>query len=141
MKDAFIGVDKKGRARFRWKVGQSLFRVLTDEENGKVEFDTYEIRTIRGGYAYAILRAPYTWGKISKKHGDFGWLPRIPKWCREKWAVDDEPRGLFTTKLAAIRDEIRTQDPRNFDSREIYEKAMKNLRAAETRNRPKRKKP
>jgi hypothetical protein len=122
----------------KWKVGQIFYYVSTDEETGKVEFDEYHVRTIRGGFVHAILKAPYTWGKISKKHGDFGWLPRIPKWTREKWPVDGAPRNMFMTKLAALRDEIKTQDPRNFDDPAIYEKAMKTLRSMETRAKPKK---
>lgn len=138
MKDGFVGVDAIGRAKFKWKVGQILYWIMADEENGKISFEEYQIRTIRGGYVYAILKAEWTWGKVSKKHGDFGWLPRIPAWCRKKWKVDGEPHDLFKTKLAAIRDEIKTQDPRNFDDPAIYEKAMKTLRSMETRAKPKK---
>ena len=141
MKDGFLGVDGKGRAKFQWKVGQSLWMLMVDEATGKPEMEEWIIRTIRGGKVTAIWKLSCTWGKRSTKHGDFGWLPRIPSWTRQTWPVDRKPYNLFTTKLAAIREEIKTQDIRNFDTPEAFNKAIKSLRAMETKNRPKKKAP
>lgn len=49
-----------------------------------------------------------TWGKRSKKHGDFGWLKNIPASCRwSSFAGDDDTIGR-PTKLAAIKEELKT---------------------------------
>lgn len=142
MKDGFKGVDGKGRAQFSWKVGQSLWMLLVDEETGQPKMEEYIIRTIRGGKVTAIWKLQCTWGKRSTKHGDFGWLKRIPAWTRGTWKVDGKlPMNLFTTKLQAIRSEIKNLDVRNFDTVAAYEKAHKSLKAMETKNRPKKKAP
>lgn len=44
-----------------------------------------------------------TWGKLSSKTGDYGWLKSIPKWCTEQFKVgSDLPRGYYTTPRAAV---------------------------------------
>lgn len=138
MKDGFKGVDTSGRPMFKWKVGQSLFMIFCDETTGKVEIAEWIVRTIRGGKVSAIWKFESTWGKRSKKNGDFGWLPNIPAWARETWRVDSEPNNLKTTKLSAIRKEMRSIDRRWFESDEAFEKAKKNLKSLETRNKTKK---
>ena len=127
----------------KWKVGKPLFMVTTDDTTGKVEIGEYVIRTIRGGKVSAIYKLDgITWGKRSTKAGDYGWLKTIPKWCRETWSEVGEGRTyLFTTKLAAIRAEMKSLDIDHFESEEAYNKAMKTLKGLETRNKAKKGKP
>lgn len=90
----------------RYKVGQTLYEATINEPDGSFEWNEHVVRTIRGGRVYAILKTSFTWGKRSKKHGDFGWLDPLPKWCRTSWREGDNPpewRGMATTKLAALR--------------------------------------
>lgn len=48
-----------------------------------------------------------TWGKRSKKNGDFGWLKSIPDFCRKQFAVGRcLPHGVYTTERAAILHQI-----------------------------------
>jgi hypothetical protein len=116
------------------KVGQILYACYSDGDTGKVSFEEYIVRTIRKGKVYAIMKAPFTWGKRSTKHGDVGWLDPVPAWCRQR--VDGNMCGfLFTTKLQAIRDEIKGHHPEDFVSPEIAEKALKTLKSLETKNR------
>ncbi len=45
-----------------------------------------------------------TWGKRSRKNGDFGWLPSIPSWCLKQFREGGElPFGIYTTRLAALK--------------------------------------
>ncbi len=84
------------------KVGDTYFRALVDE--GKVIIDEYVLRTMRGGYGYLIDKSPITWGKRSKKHGDFGWLDPIPTWLRTRFKIENGvPSGFGKSKSAAIR--------------------------------------
>lgn len=76
----------------------------------KVEFCEYVLRTIRTrngwrwGYWWARI-ANDTWGKQSKKNGDYGWLPNAWIGWRTKYAIDDG-RPYAATKLGAVRNEI-----------------------------------
>lgn len=88
------------------KVGDEYFQCSVDEQ-GKVEFAIHRVRTIRAGKIFATEVNIATWGKVSKKHGDFGWLPNIWPWFRNSWPIGgNPPRYLKTTKLAAIRAEL-----------------------------------
>lgn len=105
---------------------------------------TYRVRSIQnrrpkfGGrpglitvrYVYAILVADYTWGKRSTKAGDYGWLPRIPEWCRHKWRAGEEPSGMFATKKAAIKHELERYKRctwEDFDTPGMHEKILTKL--------------
>lgn len=122
----------------RWKVGQSLWMVMIDDDS-KITMEEYVIRTIRGGKVHAIWKLQCTWGKRSTKSGDFGWLSPIPAWTRNSWKIDGEPWNLHTTKLQAIRSELKGLDIDDFQSEALFEKAKKTLTAMETRNKGKRK--
>jgi hypothetical protein len=87
----------------KYKEGQTLYSVCI-EDDGKCSMDIYKVRTIRGGIVHAILFDTFTWGKKSKKHGDFGWLDPIPNWCRERCKEGEKFRHLYTTKLSAWKD-------------------------------------
>ena len=87
------------------KVGTEYFRAWYDDEAGKVVIDVETLRTIRGRFGYLIEKVPgVTWGKLSKKHGDFGWLPNIPDYARTRFLISDGvPDGYGLTKSAAVR--------------------------------------
>lgn len=140
MTDAFKGVDSKGRALFRYKIGQDLYTIFCDDD-GKVEIWTYRIRSIRKGKVAATLVADFTWGKRSSKAGDYGWLPNTPAWTRRTFSENRPVTDLWTTKLQAIRAELKTLDVDHFDSQEAYDRAKRSLKSMETKNRPKKKAP
>lgn len=94
-------------AAFKHVPGEFYYRASYDEQTGKVDIDEYGLRSIRTRVAYFTLKASFTWGKRSTKHGDFGWLPNIPAWCRHAEAVAGESiRGYAKTKAAALRHAI-----------------------------------
>jgi hypothetical protein len=52
-----------------------------------------------------------TWGKLSKKHFDFGFLKSIPKRYKQQFAVGSNlPNGFYTTKLAALKYELKSNE-------------------------------
>jgi hypothetical protein len=109
-----------------YRKGQTLF-TIGFEPDGKPTTETWIIRTIRGGKITAIWKLSHTWGKRSKKQGDFGWLDPIPAWCRNTWREDRPIPSwfmLFTTKRQAIRHFIKTHDPEDFDTPEQAERAL-----------------
>lgn len=122
-----------------YKVGQ-VFYSASAYDDGSCAIDEWHIRTIRGGYVHSIMKNDITWGKRSKKNGDFGWLKSIPVWTRQKWRVDGAPVArIKSTKLAAIRHEIKNIDADDFNTPEEFEKAKRSLKAMETRAKTKRK--
>ncbi|QNH71479.1 hypothetical protein PP938_gp031 [Rhizobium phage AF3] len=128
------------------KLGKIFYEIIADETTGKIEFWEWHIVTVRGKWAYAVVKLDCTYGKRSKKAGDFGWLRPVPPWTRKKlsrFQTDDwfniapSRYGMFPTKLTALKEEIKHQDPRNFDEPEAYEKAMKTMKSMLTRERNK----
>lgn len=90
------------------RVGDTCYLAIMSGR--KIEFWEYVLRTIRKRnglrYGYWWNKLPgQTWGKLSKKHRDYGWLPDAwPGW-REKYPTD-RGRPFATTKLGALRREI-----------------------------------
>jgi len=94
------------------KVGDTCWSVHVSDE-GKVEFWEYSLRTIRRrphgtqqiGYWFAKLPG-VTWGKLSTKQGDYGWLDKngITDFRVSKPIKDGRPFG--TTKAGTLRSEI-----------------------------------
>lgn len=90
------------------KVGDVCYTIYMT--GTKIEFWEYHLRTIRtrhgwrGGYWWRKVNGD-TWGKRSKAHGDFGWLPNGWVGWRVKHNTDDG-RPYATTKLGALKDEI-----------------------------------
>lgn len=112
------------------KVGQTLYNIGVAED-GSPTTETWIIRTIRGGKVTAIWKLSHTWGKRTKKHGDFGWLDPIPAWCRRTWREDGPiPRwyGLFTTKRQAVMHEIKNFHEDDFDTPEQAERFITKLK-------------
>lgn len=126
------------------KIGAEYFSLTVDEDNATHDWSIYRVRTIQNRrpkfgsrpgiitvrYVYAILVADWTWGKRSTKSGDYGWLPRIPQWCRHKWRADEEPRNMFKTKKAAIKHELdgyRDASPEDFDNPDMLPKIIAKL--------------
>lgn len=131
-----------------WKIGQDLLKVDVTEPEGKIEWETHRIRTIRGKWVYAILIAPWTWGKLSPKHGHFGFKDPIPEWCRTKWLMADAPpvwKGLATTRIKALELCIASQKAHGDDdyyegitNAEIIKKLESMLKSERTKGRKKR---
>lgn len=112
------------------KVGAVLYCVLawvTDKGKAEVELEEWVVRSIkrrRGSQTkfgckpllagsdfsqtqYVNLthkEKGVTWGKLSRKHFDWGWLKSIPSTHRRQFSVGESlPAGIYTTKLAAYQ--------------------------------------
>ena len=116
----------------RIKVGAVLYRAFSLVDDGKVEtgFEEWVVRNIRArrnsktirGISLAArdievakvvnlaMKTHGTWGKLSTKTGDFGWLPNIWRGFRRQFQVGtDLPIGIYTTKRAALAFELASQ--------------------------------
>ena len=96
------------------RVGQVLQELYVNEPDGKTEWHEWHVRTIRGKRIYATVKIlNISWGKLSKKHGDYGWLDPTPSYCRVWWSTSDLGptwHGLATTRQGAIRAAIKSMD-------------------------------
>lgn len=91
----------------KYKVGQELYWVFFDDEDGKCELVIYKVRTIRGGVVYAVeFIKGTTWVKKSRKHFDWGWADNIPGRCRSRCGQGDKFTLLHTTKRQAYHEEM-----------------------------------
>lgn len=118
------------------KVGDAYFSAWVND--GRVEIDERVLRTIRGEHAFFVKKIDgLTWGKRSKKTGDYGWLDPLPVWARDKVrVVDGAPRGYGKSKSAAIRLELadrRKARARHKADAEIVEEIDGEIRALERR--------
>lgn len=117
------------------KVGAVLYSASAGTDDGKTytEISEWIVRSIRAKrgtksrngviapfaeharkYVNLIAKVEFvTWGKVSGKTGDRGWLKSIPTYCRRQFAVgDDLPTGIYTTIRAAVLYEIAVAEGR-----------------------------
>lgn len=112
------------------KVGAVLYSVLSwvgNDGKAKVELQEWIVRSIKrrrgsqtkNGVKTFLANSEFSrlqyvnlthkekgvsWGKLSRKHFDFGWFKSIPLSHRIKFPVGDNlPHGIYTTKLAAYQ--------------------------------------
>ena len=86
---------------------------ISDDDKAKVEVTEWIVRSIQkrrnstSAQRYVNLAQKLdgiTWGKRSRKNGDFGWLPSIPSWCLQQFREGGElPFGFYPTRLAALK--------------------------------------
>ena len=115
------------------KVGAVLYGAMGYEWEGRIILDVNEwvVRSIqkkRGSqtrYGRALSQAfrnddvyvnitekvkDITWGKRSKKNGDYGWLSSISQQHRQNFKVGERlPYGIYTTKLAALKHALKSE--------------------------------
>lgn len=110
----------------KYKIGQILYRSDADWDTGVCELDKFMIRTIRGGFVYAIAKINgITWGKISTKSGDIGWLNPIDPVFRYRVPFGGKFNLLHTTKLKAWKSLLEeSKKSKYFYSEEIKKKAI-----------------
>lgn len=106
------------------EVGAILYQATAYVDDGKVrvDIDEWHVRSIkRKPQKGFLLHKPadipktvylieklkgITWGRLSKKNGDYGWLNSIPAYCRREFEVGSSlPYGIYTTKLSALKHE------------------------------------
>lgn len=120
----------------KYKIGQELYTYYVgteDETSGKLSLHTHIVRTIRGGKVYAILKESYTWGKRSKKHGDYGWLDPLPAWCRTWVRVGCKFSWLFTTKRQALLDLRQEISENEYFTKDHKKRVLSNIKRQLTR--------
>lgn len=85
-----------------------------------------------------------TWGKVSKKHGDFGWQKNIPHYYRRQWVQgrDDYERyhNMYSTPLAAWLSALKKSKKMEFETPEAKSKALSSIKSQITRQRNRKKK-
>lgn len=87
-----------------YTVGKFYWYAWFDDESCKTYFVEYCLRSIRGNFLYFTEKSRATWGKRSKKHGDFGWLDPVPAWARNKvYAKSERLKRYRPTKKQALR--------------------------------------
>lgn len=101
--------SKRSTARtMALKVGDSCYCVRW--EGSRIAYWEYVLRTIRTRhgvtYGYWWCKLPgVTWGKVSKKHGDYGWLSGAWPGFRERHPIV-KGRPYAASTLGALRDEL-----------------------------------
>jgi len=112
-------------------VGSCVYRAFAHCNDGAAatgfeEWVVYTIRARRGDNSRSgipvlrdtkkpkvvnlIQKNSSTWGRKTKKTGDFGWLPPFYTCYRRQFRVgEDLPSGMYTTKRAALAYELATQ--------------------------------
>lgn len=97
--------------------GDTCYHVVWD--GPKIEYWEYVLRTIQTRKAEFSWATPITWGywwnklpgqtwgKLSNKHFDYGWLPNAWHGWRERHPINGG-RPYAATKLGAIKSEIAT---------------------------------
>jgi len=119
----------------KYKINQLFYSPDYDEETGKCELDTYKVRTIRGGFVYAIaVYNGVTWGKRSKKHGDIGWLNPINPLFRRRTSINSTFFRLHTTRRKAWSSLLQeAKKDKYIVSEEIRKKIIKTIKSNITR--------
>ena len=110
----------------KYKIKQILYRATSNDSTGKCEMDLYVVRTIRGGYVYAVAKiSGITWGKLSSKNGDFGFLNSIDPIFRYRILVGNKFMSLHTTKMQAWKSLLsESLKWRYFDSYSVKKKVI-----------------
>lgn len=127
------------------EVGDVYWAIGADDDTGKIEWEEYIVRTIRKDKIYATQKNQWTWGKRSKKNGDFGWLDPVHSAWRAMWRVGDKklPRHLATTRLQALRLALKCQqdwgDPSDYVDPTMHDRILKTFGSMITRERNKKK--
>lgn len=90
------------------KVGDKLYECwLNIEVEGKstIEYFEWVLVTVNKNGFYFRRKNYFTWGKLSKKNNDFGWLPNQDPFYRKhlKNAEDHKLEGLHKTKKSAYK--------------------------------------
>lgn len=82
---------------------------------------------------FAVMKDTFTWGKVSKKHGDSGWLEPIPGWLRQSTAVGVPFLHVHTTRRRAVNSELARFTSGHAKDSEIAPQAIQKLQAYRAR--------
>ena len=88
----------------RYKKGEMLVRCIIDDETGRPVYDTYRVRSIRGGKVCAIQVNKFTWVKLAwGKDQTRGWAKTIDSLYRHTCREGERFDCLHRSKDAALR--------------------------------------
>jgi hypothetical protein len=88
----------------KYRIGETLFRCVIDDETGRPSYDTYRVRSIRGDKVHAVQVNEWTWIKLAwGKDQTYGWADRIDPLYRQSCREGERFDCLHRTKGAALR--------------------------------------
>ena len=88
----------------KYRVGETLFRCVIDDETGRPAYDAYRVRSVRGGKVHAIQVNEWTWIKLAWGRDQArGWAKRIEPLYRQSCREGERFDNLHRTKGAALR--------------------------------------
>ena len=136
-------IDKTEATKKR--VGAIRYEAFYDDEDNTITFFEYVFRSFRRDTGYMVERCPVTWGKLSKKIGDYGFRQNIPHYCRKSFPLcaglpySATKLGAVKQCLAVERKNYKTTHAKDYEyhrrDKEDYDKAVKKLNAAIKRER------
>ena len=97
----------------KYRVGEMLVRCIIDDETGRPVYDTYRVRSIRGGKVHAIQVNEWTWIKLKwGKDQSRGWATTIDSVYRVSCREGERFDCLHRSKDAALRQAKKWQQDR-----------------------------
>jgi len=74
-------------------------------EHSAIEMEEWHVTKVDKNGIYLKQKTRISWGKLSKKHGDFGFLPNIPDYYKKLVPPNETmiSQGLYKTKIGAYR--------------------------------------
>jgi len=97
----------------KYRKRETLVRCIIDDETGRPSYDTYRVRTIRGGKVHAVQINEWTWIKLKwGKDQARGWAQTIDPVYRDACREGERFDCLHRTKGAALRQAKKWQQAR-----------------------------
>ena len=88
----------------KYRIGETLFRCVIDDETGRSTYDAYRVRSVRGGKVHAIQVNEWTWIKLAWGRDQArGWAKRVDPLYRRSCREGERFDTLHRTKGAALR--------------------------------------
>lgn len=88
----------------KYRVGETLVRCMIDCDTARPSYDTYRVRSIRGGKVHAVHVNEWTWVKLAwGKDQSHGWATTIDPLYRTSCREGERFDCLHRTKGAALR--------------------------------------
>lgn len=81
--------------------GDEYYEAYVDPHEGTVEVDMWVITARRAGVVHACRKNQFTWVKVSKTSGDYGWARNLDRVDRKSFPAGSPPDGWARTKAAA----------------------------------------
>lgn len=110
---------------------KSWFNIeFRDGEKSSIEIEEWHVRYIDRSYIYLREKNSITYGKLSKKHHDYGWLKYCDPFYKMKLELineDYKSKGLHKSKSAAYRACLPEVKKALKEVTKIHNKLLKNI--------------